>query len=288
MYWDPFTFSDGRWYQWSLAGAEIAVCRTGRFWQAYCRPLPWNERGSACGVQEVPGFPWNGADESARAMPLLDAAVWDGDSAALRPCLPEKPFLLNLGGLTVLPGADTALELELPPAFRLVPANGEDGTVSAAREDSPTAVIFGFTPFELKETWYGRNTMEGTLCSSLTVNVPACLPAQQAAPSETDSSLCARGRSQAVIHCGMTIRNRAKTVVRPGKVPLYADGLAVYGMGGKLQSDAAVIETSGNDFRQTSQPPETEQGILLAPPGGKNSDGLIRQGTQIIKNLAGL
>jgi len=293
MYWDPFTLSDGRWYQWHLAGAEIAVCRNNRFWQAYCRKLPWNERGAAGAnaggddgpVQEVPGFFPQGSP--------LDAAVWDGDRAALRPGLPEKPFLLNLGGLTILPGTETTLELELPPVFRFVSVNDETGMAysadqTKAGEGSLPYIIFSFTPFELKETWFGRNTMEGALCSSLNVPVSACVPSEQTAPSKTNLPLNTRGCAQAVIHCSMLIRNRAKTVLKLDNVPLYTSGLAVYAIDGKLQSDAPVVEVSGNDFRQTGQVFRTEQGVLLTPPVSKNTDGLIYQGTQIIKNLTGL
>ena len=300
MYWDPFTLSDGRWYQWHLAGAEIAVCRNNRFWQAYCRKLPWNGRGAAGTtfvgganessddgpVQEVPGFPPQGSP--------LDASVWDGDRAALRPGLPEKPFLLNLGGLTILPGTETTLELELPPVFRLVSANDETGTAysadqTKAGEGSLPYIIFSFTPFELKETWYGRNTMEGVLCSSLNVPVSACLPSGQTTLSKTNLlNINTQSCAQAVIHCSMMIRNRAKAVLRLDNVPLYTGGLAIYAIDGKLQSDALIVEVSGNDFRQTSQVSRTEQGILLTPPVSKNNEGLIYQGTQIIKNLTGL
>jgi len=253
MWWESVNIQKGCWYCWRLAGAEIAVRRMGKFLSSCCRPLSWDRRDLFCTgpVQEDTVFQ---AD--------LQTMVWDEAvlRAALRPCFAEMPFLINLRKLVLFPGGETTLELELPPELLLIAENG---------------TMVTFRPFELKKTWYGRNTMEGLLCSSLFAPDPAANP---------------QDYTQAAVHCSLMIRNRTKTVVELDKVPLHTGELAIYEVNGKLQSDTPVIDVLGNDFRMTAV--RTEQGNLLSPPknkaGKSGAEGFILQGTRIIKNITGL
>jgi len=248
-----FTFPEDYWYCWHLAGSDIFIRRQGNYWQSFCRKIPWNERGGGYSgpVQEAP--------ETADG---INTAVWNGETATLQLCFPEKPFLINSGGLRLLPGTEIPLKLQLPPAFRLIAGNNPIQT-------EPEEVLFTFAPFTLKEAWYGEDTMKGILCCSLSNIIGA------------DSEL------PPGIKCTVLIRNRTKTPLELNKVPLYTDTLAVYEINGKFISDIPVIEPHGSDFRETII---KEQGMLLAPPAMKNGmgDTLIRRGTEIIRNITGL
>jgi len=252
-----FTFPEDIWYCWHLAGSEIFIRRRGKYWDSVCRKIPWNERDKVYSgpVQEEPAA----ADVAASA---VNTAVQDEETAVLQMCFPEKPFLINLGSLRLLPGTETALTLQLPPAFRLIAG---DSVFQADTEET----LFSFTPFMLKDTWYGEDTMKGVLCSVLPGIVQ---PDAEPAPG---------------IECTVLIRNRTKAQLDLTKVPLYTDTLAVYEINGKFISDRPLIEPHGNDFRETII---KEQGVLLAPPAIKNGvgDTLIRRGTEIIRNITGL
>ena len=248
MWWNPLTFEEGQWYLWRLAGAEIAVCRTGETWQGSCKSLRWEKRDALCTgpLQEEPVV-----------QAALQTNVLNAKTASLRPFLPEKPFLINLGGLKLYPGMKITLELEIPPALYL----------TAEKDGNAPELIFSFTPFTLKETWHGKNSMEGFLCSSLPVNtgVP-CDPA---------------------IHCSMTIRNRTKSVVEPNVIPLFTSELSIYEKNGRLTSDVPVVDALENDFHTIIESARSEHSTLITQ-GNKNDPGFIYQGTRIIKNIAGL
>jgi len=259
-----FTFPEGIWYCWHLAGSEIFVRRRGKYWDSVFRKIPWNERDKVYSgpVQEEPAAADTSADAAASA---ATTAVQNEETAVLQMCFPEKPFLINLGGLRLLPGAETALTLQLPPAFRLIAGD-------SAFQAEPEETLFSFTPFTLKDAWYGDDTMKGILCSVLP---GIALP-------DADTPEPAPG-----IECTVLIRNRTKAPLDLTKVPLYTDTLAVYEINGKFISDRPLIEPHGNDFRETII---KEQGVLLAPPAIKNGvgDTLIRRGTEIIRNITGL
>ena len=225
----------------------MSIYRNGKTWQGFCKDHHWNDRDDSCTgpIQETPV-------EKAS----LQTNVINKKTAALKPFFPEKPFLMNLGGLKLYPGIKITLELELPPVLHLVAEKG-------GREPD---IIFNFVPFVLKETWYGKNPMEGKICFSVPINTVA--PCSLA------------------VHCSMTIYNKAKRLLELDKIPLYASGLSVYEKGGKLISDAPVIDALGNDFRMSIETAGKEQCTLLSY-GNKNDPGLIRQGTRIIKNIAG-
>jgi hypothetical protein len=255
------TFQEARWYCWHLAGSDIFVCRTGNCWQSYYTKLPWNERSGGCSgpVQEEP----DGAV-------LPGKVIMDGETAVLRPCLPEKPFVVNLSGLHLFPGTEISLEFQLPPKFRLI--TEENGAHPELAE-----ILFNFAPFILKETWYSHDTMKGVIGSSLSAVVPdANKPGDKAGSPEPLPG----------IGCAMLIRNRSKTTVDLDKVPLYTGILAVYENGGKFICDGPVIDVYGKDFHLSVKP---VQGTLLTPAckSGKG-DALIHWGSRIIRNITGL
>ena len=261
MWWEPFTFQDGQWYLWRLSGAEIFIRRKEKTWQGFCKGLRWGQRDTVCmePVQEDPETSEN-----------VQTNVFNRRTAALRPYLPGKPFLISLGGLKLFPGMKTTLNLEIPPLLRLV----------AEKSGSTPKHIFCFTPFTLKETWYGKNSMEGFLCTSLPVNTGG----------PCDLSVC----------CSVQIRNRTKNVLELDTIPFYASGLSIYEKNGKLTSDAPLIDALEDNFYMTIDNSRHEQCTLLAH-GDKNDPNIIqwgssvlsglgegfRQKTRIIKNLAG-
>jgi hypothetical protein len=252
-----FSFPDNFWYCWHLAGADIFVCRTGKRWQSFCKKLPWNEHSGGCSgpVQEEP----QNAAVSSRI-------VLEGKTAVLRPCLPEKPFVVDLDGLRLFPGAEISLEFLLPPMFRLI-------TVENGVQNELSEILFNFDPFILKETWYSKDTMKGVIGFSLSDVVP-----------DTDNS----GFLDSLpgIGCTMLIRNREKTTLDLDKVPLYTSILAVYENNGKFICDEPVIDAYGKDFHVSVK---SVQGTLLTP-ACKNGmgDTLIHWGARIIRNITGL
>lgn len=245
------TFKDNVWYCWHLAGTNIYIRRTGSLWQSFYRQIPWTEcTGTYTGPsQEEP--------ESAAA---FNNAAWNGKTAILQIGFPEKPFLLNLGGITLYPGMELFLELQLPPAFCLLPGESEINM-------EQSEILFNYVPFFLKDAWFGKDTMRGDIYSSLPASF---LPSANASLG---------------IYCALQIRNHFKTTLELNRVPLYTDTLGIYEQNGKIISDKPVIDVFGDDFRETII---KEQGTLLAPPVVKTGvgDTLIRRGTQMIKKIA--
>jgi len=253
------TFQESCWYCWHLAGAGIFICRSGNCWQGFCTKIPWDERKGGCSgpVQEEPA---NAA--------FADKVIMDGETAALRPCLPEKPFVVNLNALRLFPGQEISLDFRLPPNFRLI---------TEEESDQPEETIFNFAPFILKETWYSHNTMKGVIGFPLSAAVPG-----------TDNAGDVSGSPETFpgIGCTMLIRSRAKNTVELDKVPLYTDILAVYENNGKFICDGLIIDEYGKDFHLTVKP---EQGTLLTPASKSGmGDTLLQWGTRIIKNITGL
>lgn len=253
------TFQESRWYCWHLAGAGIYIRRSGNCWQGFCTKLPWDERRCECGgpVEEEP--------ENAA---FSDKVIMDGETAALRPCLPEKPFVVNLGGLHLFPGGEISLKFRLPPRFRLITEENNDHPEQAE-------ILFNFAPFILKETWYSRDTMKGVIGASLSAVVP-----------DTGNSGDGSRESLPGIGCTMLIRNRAKATVELDKVPLYTGILSVYENGGKFICDGPVIDVYGKDFQLSVK---HVSGTLLTPACKSGmGDALIQWGTRIIRNITGL
>jgi len=260
-----FTFPEDIWYCWHLAGANIFVRRRGKYWDSFCRTLQWSEHS---GVYSGP------VQEEPAAADLINTAVRNEETATLQMCFPEKPFLINLEALRLLPGTETSLTLQLPPAFRLIAGDNPIQT-------EPEETLFTFTPFTLKEAWYGEDTMKGIICSVL----PGILIPDSDTPATAGTAPATA--SPPGIECTVLIRNRTKGQLDLTRVPLYTDTLAVYEINGKFISDQPLIEPHGSDFRETII---KEQGVLLAPPAIKSGmgDTLIRRGTEIIRNITGL
>jgi hypothetical protein len=143
----------------------------------------------------------------------------------------------------------------------------------AGEAGEPEEPFLSFTPFAVKETWYG-DTMKGVHCFSLGVDTEE---AEGDAPS-----------SGVEIRCRMLIRNRTRSTLEPEALPLHGGEFSIYEDGDRLVSDEAVIDIYGEgDFRVTVHAPEG--GRLLAS-GSKSGVGdmLIHHGTRIIKNITGL
>lgn len=263
MWWEPFTFQENQWYCWRLAGAEIFVCRSGKTWRSCCRSLRWEKRDALCTgpLQEEP------ADQDA-----VQTNVLSRKTAALRPYLPKKPFLINTGKLNLFPGTKITLELQIPPLLHL----------SAEKNENAHDHIFDFSPFTLKETWYGKNSMEGFVCFTLPVN------AQNKSTADSGNQDMRQGSSCSLeVRCSMTIRNKTKKLLELNAVPLYTAGLSVYEKNQSLISDAPVIDALENDFHMSIESAKSEHGVLLTC-GNRNDPGLIQHGTRIIKNITGL
>lgn len=247
MWWEPFTFQEGQWYLWRLGGAEIGIRRNGKTWQSFCRGIRWQDRDALCAgpVQEDPV-----GDVS------LQTYVLSRKTAALKPFFQEKPFLLDIGKTKFFPGLKITLELEIPPVLRLI----------AEKAENAGDTIFNFVPFALKETWFGKNSMEGIFCS--------LLPLNNAAPCGI------------AVHCNMTIHNIAKKILELDKIPFHAARLSVYEKEEKLVSDAPVIDALENDFHMIVETAGNEYGTKLAQ-GKKNNPEHIYKRIRIIKNIAG-
>jgi hypothetical protein len=256
------SFQDNSWYRWHLGGVDVFVRRCGSLWQSFYRQIPWTESAveySGPAQEEPEG---GGAVLDAANSGAVNNAAWNGKTATLQVSFPEKPFLLNLGGVKLHPGTELFLELQLPPAFHLLPGKG-------ACNSEQSEILFTYNLFFLKDAWFGRDTMRGNLYASL----PASVKAPPNAPLG--------------IHCALHIRNHLKTALDLNKVPLYTDTLAIYEKDGAFISDKPVIDVygDGDDFRETII---KEQGVLLAPPVNKNgtSESFIRKGTRMIKKIA--
>jgi hypothetical protein len=283
-WWESFAPREGVWYRWNLWGAEIAVRGgPGGRWQGFCRELCWNRRGGAC------SGPREGEAPQGTAVTVLGEPENTAPRIALTPFLPARPFLVSSGDtLRLAPGTEAILALELPPALRLTLHSG-----------TSAGVLFTFAPFVVKETWHG-DTMTGTLCYSLSaVEGP---PGGGAAGGGAEGG--AEGGASGGIRCRILLRNRTRAVLEPGKIPLYAGELSVYGLpaglpgadslpgAGALYSDTPVIDVYGSeDFRISLKEPEAAGSKpALIVQGSKNGMGdlLIHRGAQIIKNIAGL
>jgi hypothetical protein len=282
-WWEPFAPREDVWYRWNLWGAEIALRGgPGGRWQGFCRELPWNRRTGVC------SGPLEGKAPDGTAI----TALWEvppentEPQIALTPCLPAKPFLVfPADTLRLAPGTETILELEIPPVLRLTLHSG-----------ASAELLFTFTPFTLKETWYGEDTMTGILCYAL----------PGAAGTTAGTAAVAAGTAESAgIRCRILLRNRTRAILEPGKMPLRVEELSVYGQNGAgslpdagslssaLYSDMPVIDVyGGDDFRISLKEPEADRGAkpALIVKGSKNGMGdlLIHHGTQIIKNITGL
>ncbi|MDR2471088.1 MAG: hypothetical protein LBD09_03135 [Treponema sp.] len=298
-WWAPLAFAEGRWYRWNMAGAVIAVRRDGNVWRGRCRSLRWDTT-----AKNKDGKTHN-EYTSVRA----------GTAAALRPCLPEKPFLVKTAALRIFSGMEIPVELDLPPLYRLVPVedltgaadaagfppDGEGGMTGGVPVCSACRVsgeaLFTFSPFVLNETWYG-DPMRGILCASLSVNVPADAPEREQAAAvdpaaASDSALAdTQADEPGLVRLTALIRNRTKTPLELTAFPLYAGELAVYGKDRRLFCDKAAIDAYGNsDFRLTAGTGREEAsvpGILLCPGSKSAGPTLVHQGTRIIKHITGL
>ena len=248
MWWAPFTFKEGQWYSWHLGGAEICIRREGRNWQGYCMGLRWEKRGGSCSGPEA-------VAEPEKTAPMVN--IVSRKTAALKPFFPEKPFLVNFKGVRLSPGNKITMDIGLPPMLYLI-AEKSSG--------APPDIIFNFTPFTLKESWFGKDPMEGVICSSIPLNNAAC---------------CSMD-----INCSITIRNKTKNTMELEKIPLYGSFLSIHEKDGKMTSDAMVIDAMENNFHKTVEPINNEQFTLLTQ-GNKNDPSLIIQGTRIIKNITG-
>ena len=245
MWWEPFTFQDGQWYLWRLSGAEIFIRRKEKTWHGFCRDIRWGQRGESCiePVQEEP----SGLGDA-------ETNVLTRKTAALRPYLPEKPFLIRLGGLKLFPGMKITVDAQFPPLLRLV----------AEKSGGTTKHIFCFAPYTLKETWYGKNSMEGFLCSSLPVNTG--------------------GSCDLAVNCSVQIRNRTKTVLELDTIPLYTSALSIYEKNGKLICDTLLIDAMDDDFYMTIDNTGDEHGTLLAQ-GNNNDPNLIQWGSSVLSGI---
>ena len=303
-WWAPLAFAEGRWYRWNMAGAEIAVCRSGNVWRGRCRSLRWDRRNKDAGTgvvctdetatSENSTTAGNENSTTAESGSIYNVytSVGAGTSAALRPCLPEKPFLVKTAALSILPGMEVTVELDLPPLFRLIPvehsaagipADGEAGIAGGGPAPANPVngeALFTFSPFVLNETWYGADTTRGILCASLPANAPG---REQASDPAADTPGMVRSTA--------LIRNRGKAALELSAFPLYAGELAVYGKDRRLFCDNPVIDAYGNgDFRMTARTgrEETPPGLLLCPGSKSAGPTLVHQGTRIIRNLTGL
>ncbi|MDR2313704.1 MAG: hypothetical protein LBE02_04150 [Spirochaetaceae bacterium] len=256
-WWDPLTLRDGIWYRWFLLGAEVLVCRKKNHWHGLCKDRYWRDRTGECTGPEE-------AESCSRGTVLFSSGPED-PSAALRPLLPVKPFLLTFSwGLRLSPETELALDLELPFLLRL-------STVKDRQAGEP---VFTFKPFVVNETWYGDTAMEGLLCLSLNPDRPLDGPVEDAPENPRQT-----------LRCRALLRNRAKTTVSLDRLPLLADQFSIYENHGELVTDTPVFDIFGSgEFRMNFASPD-HTGLLV--PGSKNGVGemLIYHGTRIIKDI---
>ncbi|MDR2551929.1 MAG: hypothetical protein LBD31_02015 [Treponema sp.] len=295
---DAFVPRDGAWYRWRFAGAEIFLRRLGSLWTGFCRPRNWKNRrpGESSRALEIPETPAGAVQAAVRY------AGSGGVKAALFPCLPEKPLMINLGRtFRIFPGMEMIHTVEIPPVLRLYALETDDAPPEEAapkqnllenRESpagasvnafNPGEAVFTFHPFILNETWYGGDTMRGMICLSLSAAPD---------PGDSENPEAAEGpgteEDDTILHCDILIRNRAKTVMEVEKFPLYGAGLSLYEKDGQFLTGTPVIDFCGNgNFSMGCRAPE---GALLLAEGLKESVGelLIQQGSRIIKNITGM
>ncbi|MDR2210907.1 MAG: hypothetical protein LBO65_05480 [Spirochaetaceae bacterium] len=261
-WWEPFTPQDGMWYRWLLLGAEILVCRRENRWSGLCKDRPWKERTGTC----------SGPGEAGMNDPPGDI-FWGNSSkypsAAIRPLLPAKPFLISFPrGLRLFPETELTLELNLPFLLRL----------SIVKNHRAEETIFSFEPFILNETWYGDTTMEGLLC--LALNMDGIFEEPAETPGE-------KAPQTGAIRCRMLLRNRVKTAVKLSAIPLFAGEFSIYEKDQELVSDTPVVDIFGTgDFRMSPAAPDHARVLV---PGNKSGVGemLIHHGTRIIKDITG-
>jgi hypothetical protein len=269
LWWKSFTPAENTWYCWRLAGAEIFVRRSPGRWQSAVKSISWVNalELSAGPVEEAP------AENLVTEYAVIPR---EGRSVSLKPFFGGKPFLIKLNGkLNLLPGAEAAITAGLPPSLKF---------------ESDREMIFSFNPFILSGAWYGGDTMNGKLCSSLAVETAAVHGGESwsqgtlPGPAETPAG-------SLPVYCTILVRNYSKAAADLDRMILYPGELSIHEKDGRLFCDTPIIDLPGDGPSQEIRPAGIKvlhHGKLLTA-GAKNSMGgmLIRRGTKILGNIAG-
>jgi hypothetical protein len=246
--WHYFEPEEQGWYRWRLNGAGVYLRRDGDAWKAAYRPVLFHEMEDGFGGPE-PGAPPEGLPVSVIA--------GTGRRVALRPSFGDKPCLLKFPErLHLLPDGELRLALALPPALQL--------------ELADSLPLIRFMPFLLPETWYGEDTMSGSLYLSL----PLSRRETRDAP--------------AFIQGELLLKNSARAALDLDRLVLDTDLLGVYDQGGRLVCETLAMEAlPGGDFKisRLGTPPGAER----LSPEKKNGNGgtFIRRGVDLIRDITG-
>ncbi|MDR3161041.1 MAG: hypothetical protein LBU28_05435 [Spirochaetaceae bacterium] len=242
--WHAFEPEEHEWYQWNLNGAAAYLRRDGDEWRTAYRPVLFHEIEDGTGGPE-PAPPPEG-------LPVYVTAG-AGRSVALRPYFGDKPSLLKFSGHPhLLPDAEMRIGLALPPMLQL--------------ELADSLPLIRFMPFLFPETWYGEDTMSGSLYLSL--------------PQEPREAA-------ALVRGELLLKNGTKAALDIDRLVLDTEILGIYEQEGRLACETVLLEgLPGEDFR-ISLLPQTPEGALRLTPGKKPGGTLIRRGVDLIKTIAG-
>lgn len=257
--WDFFEAREGRWYRWSLQGAEVWLGRSGDEWRLGSDSLRFAElREEARGPEEAAGPP---------ELPILIAAA-RGSRAALRPAMPPLPCLITARNeVRITPGEEVVFLADLPVSLRV---ELEGGTS-----------LGEWSPFTLSRAWFGDRA-EGELCLSLPMALdPFCRGEAAKGEKEPLPSL---------VRTEIRLRNDTRSSVDLDLLAVHAELLPVYLEGGRLRSDRVAMDVLPDGSLRTSiqRDPTLAGAALLSPPRLGQSELLVRRGVNFLRSIAGL
>lgn len=261
--WNRFTPSDIVWYRWKLDGASVYLRKNGDEWRAATVPVRIAAIEPEAGGPD-PEDPPEGAQ--------VAFAVAEGATVALRPYLPEQPYLIVVrNDLRIMAGAEARFDVALPPRYRAELPSGE--------------AVLDYAPFILSSTWFGDKT-GGTLCGSL----PTALDPQCRGEIETGDGCCAEPDYRALVGCEITVRNASRFPIDLKRLAIYTGLLNIYERGGRLVTDPVRVDgLEDGSLRMTVQAPApgTETGLLTAARGGQR-EMLVSRGVKFLRAITGI
>ncbi len=259
--WEFRKFEDGTWYRWHLDGAEIFLKKTGEEWRTVLNRRAMNDFDGRFFGPEPCGEPLSGA---------ATITVSPGDTAALRPVMPDRPFLLAAtNAVNLLDGAQAQFFVDLPIFLRLETEKG--------------ASLGEFSPFSLSNTWFGDKT-GGTLCYSLRASLdPLCR-------GETIEGSNAVPAFKSLVKCGITVRNHSRSRLEFKQLAVYTELLRIRGEAGYLRTDTIIVEgLADGSLKMTVQGGALPKGArLLSPARMRQSELLVRRGVAFLRTVTGM
>lgn len=259
--WEFRKFEDGRWYRWHLDGAEVFLKKTGEEWRSVVNRRAMNDFDGRFFGPELCEGPASGE---------ATITVTPGDTAALRPVMPDRPYLLSAtNAVNLLDGAHARFFVDLPIFLRLETEKG--------------GLLDEFSPFILSNTWFGDKT-DGTLCYSLRANLdPLC-------KGETLEGSNAHPAYRSLVKCGISVKNHSRSRLEFKQLAVYTDLLRIREEEGFLRTDTIIVEglADGSLKMTVAGGPLPKGARLLSPSRMRQSELLVRRGVAFLRTITGM